>query len=125
MAHPATRVPRDAPQLEISTTPMPMRSTAAPAREERLSSRWSLCCSRAYFTCSAGPSRTGLSACWNAPPSPIATGKHRVGRPALTVLWFPEEGPGDILCVKQLLVVALPVTSILLLFDGCRAASGG
>ena len=34
------------------------------------------------------------------------------------VLWLPEEGPGDILCVKQLLVVALPVTSILLLFDG-------
>ncbi len=33
-------------------------------------------------------------------------------------MWLPEEGPGDILCLKQLPVVALPVTSILLLFDG-------
>ena len=47
----------------------------------------------------------------------MGPGRHRVERLALTLLWLPEEGPGDILCVKQLPVVAL-LTSILLLFDG-------
>jgi len=50
------------------------------------------------------------------PPPSIAAGKRPVEELALKVNWLPEEGPANILNVKQLLVVALLLIAILLLF---------
>ena len=49
-------------------------------------------------------------------PRPIAAGKRRVEEMALVLEWLPEEWPDGVPSVKQLLVVALLLTPMLLLF---------
>src|SRR5260370_20028431 len=96
----------------------PRQSNRQQRQQKRNDSPFAGVCAVAVHTSPARPptAEQAFQPAGMRPPPSIAAGKRPAEELALKVNWLPEDGPANILNVKQLLVVALLLISILLLF---------